>query len=226
MTLVIAHRGASAARPENTVEAFRHAVELGADGVELDLRCSADGELVVHHDALYPDGRAVSEVDMRDRPAGVCGLDDAIAACDGILMNLELKNTPGEPGYQSDDALADLLISLLPDPDRRKFLVSSFNLSTIDRVRHLDSEMPTAWLTFGGGLGTGDVFAIAVERGHGTIHPHDSQVSADYVDRAHAAGLKVNVWTVDDPERISELGRLGADGVVTNVPDVASRVLR
>ncbi len=66
--LVIAHRGASAARPENTLEAFRHAATLGADWVELDVRRTADDRLTVHHDAVLPDGRAIVHLAAGDLP--------------------------------------------------------------------------------------------------------------------------------------------------------------
>ncbi len=226
MTLVIAHRGASADRPENTVEAFRHAVELGADAVELDVRRSADSVLVVSHDGTYGDGRVVADTQFTDRPAGVCDLADAIAACGDRVVNVEIKNGPTEPGFEPDHAIADAVVGLLADVGpAEQFLVSSFNLDTIDRVRRLRDAPATAWLTIPSSLTPADVFAIAVERGHRTVHPENAQVDAAYLAAAHAADLAVNVWTVDDPDRIAELGAMGVDGVVTNVVDVARRAL-
>jgi glycerophosphoryl diester phosphodiesterase len=226
MTLVIAHRGASADRPENTVEAFRHAAELGADAVELDVRRSVDSVLVVSHDGTYGDGRVVTDTAFADRPAGVCDLAEAIAACDDLTVNVEIKNLPTDLGFEPDHAIADAVVELLiaAGPAER-FLVSSFNLETIDRVRMIPGAPPTAWLTYPSSLTPAEVFATAIEHGHRTVHPENAEVDASYVAAAHAVGLEVNVWTVDDPDRIAELGAMGVDGVVTNVVDVARRAL-
>jgi glycerophosphoryl diester phosphodiesterase len=224
MTLVIAHRGASAARPENTVEAFAHAVQLGADAVELDVRRSSDWVLVVSHDATYADGRVVCDVPFADRPEGVCGLTDAIGACAELIINVEIKNMPGDPGFEPDHAIADAVVEVLAGSADR-FVVSSFNLDTIDRVRGLPGAPPTALLTYSSSLDPATVFGLAVERGHRFVHPENGQVDEAYVVAAHEAGLAVNVWTVDDPSRIAELGSFGVDGIVTNVPDVARNAL-
>ena len=82
MPRVFAHRGASQRAPENTVEAFRLAAELGADGVELDVRRSADGALVVHHDPHLPDGRLIAATAFADLPASVPTLAAALDACE------------------------------------------------------------------------------------------------------------------------------------------------
>lgn len=226
MVMVIAHRGASASRPENTLEAFIHAVELGADAVELDVRRAADGHLVVCHDVHYPDGRLVSDLVFADRPAGVCDLADAIEACGELVVNVEIKNGPHEPGFVDHVTIADDVVALLEqlgEPDR--FLVSSFDALTLDRVRVRSGDLATAQLTVPSSWSVAEVLAHCVERGHSAVHPHVSQVDDDYVRAAHEAGLEVNVWTVDDPETIGELAELGVDGIVTNVVDVARRVV-
>ncbi|HUW01541.1 MAG TPA: glycerophosphodiester phosphodiesterase [Acidimicrobiales bacterium] len=226
MTLVIAHRGASAEKPENTVAAFARAVELGADAVELDVRHSSDSVLVVSHDATYGDGRAVCDVAFADRPDGVCGLIDAIGACADLIVNVEIKNMPGDAGFEPDHAIADAVVEVLSaiGPADR-FVVSSFNLDTIDRVRGLPGAPPTALLTYSSALDPATVFGLAIDRGHRFVHPENGQVDEAYVVAAHDAGLAVNVWTVDDPSRIAALGSFGVDGVVTNVPDVARTAL-
>ena len=226
MALVIAHRGASTARPENTVEAFAHAVDLGADAVELDVRSSSDSVLVVSHDATYADGRAVCDVAFAARPDGVCGLTEAIGACADLIVNVEIKNMPGGPGFEPDHAIAAAVVEVLAATGfTDRFVVSSFNLDTIDRVRLLPGAPPTALLTYSSALDPATVFGLAVDRGHRFVHPENGQVDAAYVVAAHEAGLAVNVWTVDDPVRIAELGAFGVDGVVTNVPDIARNAL-
>jgi len=225
MTTVIAHRGASRAAPENTLEAFRLARRQGADMVELDVRRTADGVLVVHHDAWLADGIPIVAVAAADLPPHIPGLADALAACEGMGVNLEIKNLPGEPDFDDGDAVALAVAAAVTDlglADR--ILVSSFNLRTVDTVHVSAPELATAWLL----VSVPDV-AETVERtarhGHRALHPHDALVDAALVDACHRAGLAVNVWTVDDPERIRALAAMGVDGICTNVPDVALAAL-
>lgn len=223
--LVYAHRGASSAAPENTLEAFRLARDLGADGVELDVRRSVDGLLVLHHDAVLPDGRIVASTASVDLPASVPTLADALDVCDGMIVNIEIKNLPHEPDFDGSCGLAHEVVALLVDRARRDtVLVSSFHLRTIDRVKALEPGIATGLLTFVDPLPSAAV-VLAAERGHDAIHPHVATVDREVVVAAHAAGLQVNAWTVDDPTHIADLADLGVDGVVTNVPDIARRVL-
>jgi glycerophosphoryl diester phosphodiesterase len=221
---VIAHRGASTRAPENTVAAFALARELGADWVELDVRLARDGVLVVHHDPRYVDGRAVCEVDAGDRPRHVPVLDAALDACEGMGVNVEIKNSPGEPGYDPHCRVVDLVVDLLRARRSPPILVSSFDAPTLTHLRELDLRIDTALLTF-----TLDdpaaVLAACVRAGHRALHPFDATVDQVLVRGAHDAGLEVNVWTVDDPARIAQLAALGVDGICTNVPDVAVAVL-
>jgi glycerophosphoryl diester phosphodiesterase len=73
--------------------------------------------------------------------------------------------------------------------------------------------------------GSAAVVTSLVEAGHVALHPHDAVVDATLVETCHAGGIEVNVWTVDDPERMRALADLGVDGICTNVPDVALGVL-
>lgn len=222
---VIAHRGASKAERENTVAAFRLAASMGADAVELDVRRSRDGVLVVYHDAHVPVAAglvAVSELDVADIPGHVPTLAAAIDACAGMWVNVEIKNDSGEPGFESDDAIAaDTVALLLQHSTPQRWVISSFRIETIDRARAASPAVRTAWLT---SLFPDDVIAQIVDRGHSAWHPKARLLDAAMVGRAHAVGLAVNAWTVDHPERLAELAAWGVDGVCTNVPDVAVRV--
>jgi len=223
---VYGHRGASADAPENTLEAFAMARAQGADGVELDVRRSADGDLVLHHDAALPDGRVVFETPTAALPASVPSLADALDECAGLVVNVEIKNSPFEPDHDPERGVADQVVDLLrARGGRDRVLVSSFDLATVDRVRACDPSVPTAFLTFVDPVGA-DAVALAADRGHAAIHPHEGTVDADFVALAHAAGLEVNVWTVDDPDRIRALADAGVDGIVTNVPARAVAALR
>lgn len=222
---VIAHRGASRARRENTLAAFEHARELGADMVELDVRRSADGRLVVHHDARLADGRALVELRRAELPDPVPELADALRACAGMAVNIEIKNAPGEPDHDPTGALARAVAELAARPEHaaQGLLVSSFDAMTLQVVRAVNPALPTAWLTFD----TDRAAALARCRadGHVAWHPFDATVDRAALAEAHAAGLAVNVWTVDDPDRMRALIELGVDGLCTNVPDVARAVV-
>jgi glycerophosphoryl diester phosphodiesterase len=227
VTLVYAHRGASAAEPENTVAAFRTAARMGADGVELDVRRTADGGAAVAHDAALADGRLIADVALADVPPEVPRLDEALDACAGLVVNVEVKNAPWDPDFDADEALAELVVRTLADRDGQdRVIVSSFGEGAVARIRALEPALPTALLT---AVLTDDqvdgLVAQVAAAGHVAVHPHHLTVTPHLLGRCRDAGLAVNTWTVDDPERIAALADLGVDGVVTNVPDVALRAL-
>lgn len=226
MTSVMAHRGASAAHPENTLAAFTGARDLGADWVELDVRRSADAALMVHHDAHLAGGAALVETDRDQIPAQVPDLAEALEACRPMGVNIEIKNGLPDPDFDETGRLvADLVVDLLEGRGRSdRVIVSSFHLPTIDRVRRRDPSIPTGWLLADRGA-VDELMARAADRGHAAVHPPESMVDAAFVDAAHRAALGVNVWTVDDPSRMAELVELGVDGIITNVPDLARRVV-
>jgi glycerophosphoryl diester phosphodiesterase len=225
VTSVIAHRGASRVERENTVAAFRRAAELGADMVELDVRRSADGVLVVQHDAHVDDGRAVSSIAATELPEWVPTLAAALEACAPMAVNIEIKNDPREPGFEADRALAaDVAALVVACGDTDRVLVSSFDQPTIDRLRAVaDPPIATAALVM---MPPADVVETLARGGHQALHPWWQAVDLALVDRCHAAGLAVNVWTCDDPEAMARLADWGVDGICTNVPDVAVAVLR
>jgi glycerophosphoryl diester phosphodiesterase len=225
VTQVIAHRGASAAATENTLPAFRLARELGSDWVELDARLSADGVVVVHHDAHLGDGRTLVQVRVEELPPSVPTLAEALEECEGMGVNIEIKNLPDDPDYDASHAVVDAVAGVVQaylGPSRA--LVSSFNMDSVDRLRSVDPSIPCAWLFFEM-TDPGSVVDRAVAHGMQAIHPYDRLVDGALVRRAHEAGLEVNVWTVDDAARMRELVNLGVDGICTNVPDVARSII-
>jgi glycerophosphoryl diester phosphodiesterase len=221
--LVIAHRGASAAFPENTIEAFLGAAEHGADWVELDVRRTADGVLVVHHDAHLPDGRAIVELTADELPASVPTLAAALDACAGMGVNIEIKNNHPDPDLDPDEWVAEQTVALLTERGGRdEVLISSFNPATLLRVRERGPHLATALLVI---EPDEDVVEVVIAAGHSALHPYDWFVDIELVTRCHAAGVAVNVWTVDDPERMAELLAHGVDGLCTNVPHIARGLL-
>ncbi|MCZ7524998.1 MAG: glycerophosphodiester phosphodiesterase [Acidimicrobiia bacterium] len=230
--LVLAHRGACREAPENTLEAFRIARAVGADGVELDVRRTAEGALVVHHDAEAVGLGALHERSLDELRAArpeIPTLEEALDELAGLLVNVEIKNLPGDADFDEHDGVARAVVELLHGRDGRdRVLVSSFNLGTVDRVHALGPEVATGWLTLLG-LDPLDAVPVAAGRGHRALHPDDRSlpgpVLGAVVERAHGLGLSVHVWTVDDPERVRELSAAGIDAVITNEPAGALRVL-
>jgi glycerophosphoryl diester phosphodiesterase len=231
MPAVWAHRGARTIAPENTLEAFARALEQGADGVELDVHRTGDGGLVVHHDATAPDLGVLATLPMeeiRARRPDIPTLDEVLDCCAGSLVNVEIKNMPGDDDFDESEQAAAAVIALLGERGRRDdVLVSSFHLPTIDRVHDLDATVRTGHLVFGDDLH--DALERCVERGHGALHPFvgfvGSDVAGALAERAHAFDVAVNVWTVNDESEIARLAAAGVDAVITDVPDVARSVL-
>ena len=219
----MAHRGASKAESENTVAAFRRAGTMGAHAVELDVRRSGDGALVVIHDSRLPDGRVVRTTPRADLPPTVPSLDAALDACASMWVNVEIKNDESDPDFDATDSIADETIAaLVARGEDDRWLVSSFRMETIDRCRAIAPSIATAWLTVDVPAGATDRL---VRHGHAALHPWVGIVTADLVERCHGAGLRVNPWTCDDPARMAELVAYGVDGICTNVPDVALEVV-
>ena len=217
--------------PENTLEAFVAAGALGADGVELDVHRTADGALVIHH----ADARGLGvlaerpEAEIRAGRPEIPTLEEALDACTGMLVNIEVKNLPGDADYDPDEGVAAAVVALLIRRDRRDdVLVSSFNLESVDRVRTIDRSIPTGFLTLVG-MDPVDGVDIAHAHGHGAVHPDVRALAGDAagstIARAHELGLAVNVWTVNDEDEMRRLAAAGVDAVITDVPDVARRVL-
>jgi glycerophosphoryl diester phosphodiesterase len=225
---VLAHRGASRAERENTVAAFERARQMGANGVELDVRRTADDALVVHHDARLGDGRPICEcsgVDLATNTptSHIPTLDQALDACAGMWVNIEIKNDENEPDYDPDDWVAEQTMALLErrgEPER--WLMSSFRLETIDRCHELAPHIRSAWLVTDV---PSNVVELLAQHGHVAVHPWFHFLTRDVIERCHRGGLIVNTWTCDDPHRMGELIEWGVDGICTNVPDIALAVI-
>jgi glycerophosphoryl diester phosphodiesterase len=221
MMLVLAHRGASVAAPENTPEAFALADSMGADGIELDVRRTSDGRLLVAHDPLDELAAGFGEF-----AATLPTLDQALDACgDRMLVNVEIKNWPDDAGFDPTMAMVEPIIATLRrrgDASRDRWLISSFSWDTLDACRLAAPEIATAWLV--SRVGPERIARIAAA-GHAAVHPWEPNVTAEFVEQCHHAGLAVNTWTCNDPQRLVELAELEVDGVCTDVPDVALAAL-
>lgn len=228
---ILGHRGASADFPENTLEAFRGAVEQRADGVELDVMRCASGELVVCHDewldrlaglrleVLTTPWHRLQTVDVGSRlgfaPARIPLLHDVFDALpERAFVNVEIKcETLDDHGLSV--AVGELLTSRKLN---ERVFVSSFNPLCLVRLAQSHPRLkrgllidpdkawaPQAWFWL-------PVTAMT------SVHPHYSQVSANRVNRWHAQGWEVAVWTVDDVTEAKRLRAMGVDWVITNRP--------
>ncbi len=224
MVQIVAHRGASRAARENTLEAFELARDFGADWVELDVRRTRDGVAVVHHDAHLQDGRRIGVISADDLPSYVPSLAEAFEVTEGMGVHIEIKNLPDDPDYDSDHLVADAVAGLIDaylGPERA--VVSSFNVDAVDAVRAVDSTIPTALLC--GIVQPSAAVERAVAHQMSYVHPFDAMCDSRFVRSAHEAGLAVNVWTINDPDRMQQLVEIGVDGLITDVPDVARVVV-
>lgn len=241
--LILAHRGLPGAdRPENTVAAIAAAFDSGADGVEVDLRLTADGVLAVSHD---PDlgrvtGRAASVAhspwsmlhDAAER-GGVrlARLEQVLLLAAGRRVVLELKKPPPAHAAEARTALAvaGQLRSLQRAGVPLDVTISSFSPTLAIAVRAL--------LPAGSGLRTallgrpfdrvGSVLRQAVDAGHDEVHPHVLPLLAETsaVAAAHACGVAVVPWTVNRRGDMRRLERLGVDALITDVPALARAAL-
>ncbi len=226
MTLVIAHRGASAVKQQNTLDAFRLAVEMGADWIELDVRRTRDDVLIISHDAHLPDGRFIVKHDYDELPDWLPTLVEALEACEGAKVNIEIKNEPDDPDYDAEHQISDAVVGLATayrDPD--DLLITSFNFDTVKRIHAINAAIPVGFVTGLDVLQLKMLFEHAAEVGMSAIVPCDGTVDRRFIDGAHLVGLKVFPWTVNDPERMRELIGAGIDGLITDTPDVAREVV-
>jgi glycerophosphoryl diester phosphodiesterase len=221
--LVLGHRGASAVAPENTVAAFTRARELGADGVELDVRRTADRVLVVHHDPEVRDVGLIASMTLADLRAArpdFATLAEALDACRGLVVNAEVKCLPWESDADTDGSVMRATIDAVRMHEGM-LVVSSFDLEAVDRARDLAPDIATAWLTYGQEVTA--AARVAAEHRHPWLNPDGGAAlvaGADGVAAAHHAGVLVGTWTVDDPVAARTLAGAGADIIITNVPDV------
>ena len=182
--------------------------------------------MVVHHDAELPDGRLIKDLTVAELPPEVPLLGAALDALDGLFVNIEIKNADVDPDHDPDECLAAAVASLVAERGLYdRVVVSSFAIATTDAVAEADPEIACGYLT-SPRWDQAAALQRAIDRGYAAFHPNHVSVNQALVDAAHEAGLQINVWTVDDPDRLRWLAGLGVDAVITNVPDAAIAALR
>lgn len=232
--ICFAHRGARAYAPENTLLAFAVAFDLGADAVECDVQTSRDGRAVIIHDGLVDrttNGTgAVAEMSFAELshldagrlprlPQRIPTLEetlDLVRDCDGAL-NLEIKGENVEQCLTTARRVVPIL-ETLDDTWRARLLASSFEHAALVELK---DRLP--WLRLGVLFGkewrNQDLVSVAKGLGAEAIHPAAQLLDQKLVERAHAAGLRVNVWTINALHEIRELVAWGVDGIFTDYPE-------
>jgi len=204
--LRLGHRGAPHLARENTLEAFRKALEAGLDGFELDVQFTRDGVLVVHHDFSL-DGVPLAQLSRRELPAYVPTLEEVLRAFPGAWINVELKSLPPETDGR-EEALARLLARY---PSGRLW-VSSFDPLALVRLRRLGV----------GPLGLlyerEEAEALAPCLGVEWLHPEASLLTEERV-RALKGRYRLLAWTVNERSRAQALARWGVDALVGDFPE-------
>ncbi len=238
---VVAHRGASALYPENTLRAYEGAIDAGADLVELDVRLTSDGVPVILHDldvSITTDGAGrVHELTLADikrldaskgqgERAEVPTLREALELLSGrVGVNVEIKNLPEEPAFDSpkEAAVEKTLATLHEVEFSGPVVVCSFNWLAIERVRELEPSVPTGFLTIAA-IDPWASLTYVKARGHSLALPHVAALEAaghEFVQAAHSDGIRIGTWTVDDAGMIERLFEMGVDALATNDPDTA-----
>jgi glycerophosphoryl diester phosphodiesterase len=214
-----AHRGSpdpAGGIRENTLEAFIRARLLGADGVELDVRRTRDGTLVVHHDPEIRGLGALHELVSDRLPGSVALLSAALDACDGLDVNIELKNLPGEAGFDDEEVMAREVADLVVATGREDSVVmSSFWPGSLDAVRERQPRLATGLLV-ASWFEPAACVPLAIEHGCRALHPHVSLLDESLMDGARDAGLAVSTWTVNRRSLIRSAMALGVDTVITD----------
>ncbi|MFH1524582.1 MAG: glycerophosphodiester phosphodiesterase family protein [Chloroflexota bacterium] len=237
--IVVAHRGDKTHAPENTLSAFKLAAEKGADAIEFDVKLTVDGQVIVLHDPTVDrttngNGKVfkLSLATLRDLDSGawfskqfrgekIPTLDEVFETVGKrIYMNVELTNysTP-------NDALVPKVVELVKKHGlESRVLFSSFFARNLRKARLLLPQVPRGLLTLSGLLGYwGRTFGWRGD--YAALNPYLTDVNAGLVSRVHAAGKRLNVWTVNVEADLKRMIGLGVDGIITDDPALALRLL-
>lgn len=236
MTKNFAHRGFSGKYPENTLLAFKKAIEFGVDGIEMDVHLTKDGEMVIIHDELV-DRTTNGHGFVKDFTYEELSKLDAsyifpevgfqkiptlreymeLVKDTGIITNIELKTGVFEyPGIEKK--VYDMIMEYgLKD----KMIISSFNHFSVMRMKAIDSEIKCGLLEESWLLNAADYVADA---GIECFHPYYKYLTKENVEKLKEKGLEINTWTVNTKEEIREMIERDVDSVIGNYPNLVREV--
>ena len=233
------HRGFSGKYPENTMLAFKKAVEAGADGIELDVHFSKDGELVIIHDEKidrtydstgFVRDYTLAELQSFDASAGFKGVYgvnriptlreyfEFVKPIDGFMTNIELKT--GVYEYPGIEKVVNEMIVEFGLEDRT--IISSFNHYSVMRFKAINPNIKCGFLEESWILEFGKY-----TKNHGIecIHPMHWTLTEETVGEMKENGIEINTWTVNDKDSVARLYKLGVDSVIGNYPDMTKKVI-
>ena len=239
MTKILAHRGASGVAPENTMVAFKKALDMGSHGLETDVQMTKDGVLILCHDETVDrttHGKGFIKdftlEELRKLDAGIKfseefkgeripTLEELLQLISGqdIILNLELKSGP----IFYPDIEAKVLEMLYKYNYIDNSVISSFNHYSLVEVRKLDSDIKIGVLYM---AGLYEPWKYAKDLGANAIHPYLYSVAPEIVLGAKLNGVPIAVFTVDEPSMIRKFVSADVEQIITNYPDVALKILK
>ena len=230
---VTAHRGYSAAYPENTIPAFKGAIQVGADWAELDVQQTADGEVIVMHDSnlkrttgLDKEVWQVTWDEIKDLDNGswfdkkyqtvrIPTLEEVLKVCRGkIHLNIEIK--PSGPDKDLEEQVAKLLKKYHM---RDTCVVSSLKYDSLRKIKEADDSIETAYIT---SVSYGNFTDLEYADGYSV---ESTLLSKSFVNKAQKAGKQIYVWTVNSEERLEKVVGMGIDNVITDDPVMAKELI-
>jgi glycerophosphoryl diester phosphodiesterase len=219
--LVIAHRGASSIELENTLAAFRAAAGQGADGVELDVHATVDGEIVVLHDPSIM-GLPIAQARMRDlsqlrllNGEPLPTLAQALETLDQLKVFVEVKVL--DPRW--DERLLEVIDQ---GPNPSGYAVHSFAFHVVRRLREKRPSLPTGVLSE---VETRNPRQTLGDAKAQTLWQETTTLDEALVKRVHDIGAEIIAWTVDNPSDMERLVKAGVDGICTNHPERARPIV-
>lgn len=214
----IGHRGAKGHVAENTLASFQKAIELGVNGIELDVYLSLDGKVMVIHDDTV-DRTTTAKGSVKDYTAkelkllGIPTLESVFELVNRkFFINVELKT------YETADKVAAIIEHYVSTKnwEYEHFIVSSFDWNALQQVHFLNDKIPIAVLT-NTDLDLAVAFAKFIKAY--SIHPYYHLLNAENVAQMQTKNFKVYPWTVNEPEDIIFVKSLQVDGIITDFPD-------
>ncbi len=244
---VISHRGANQVAPQNTLDAFKRAVQFKADGFETDVHMTSDGVPVLCHNyTVDKTSNGKGEIAKRSleqlrrldfgsyfhhsfKGTKMPTLEEFLTL--SRKANIKILNIEIKSPRNKDYTIADKVIEAVKSHGLfDNLLISSFDPDLLVYIKDIDENCKTGFLyspdkpiTYKRVLGHEIDFAKSI--GADAIHPHKMYVKKSLVDSAHENGIMVNPWTVNKEKDIKKLVELGVDGVITDVPNVAKKVI-
>ena len=235
----IAHRGFSAAYPENTLLSFDKALELGVTMLELDLQLTHDGQLVVLHDRTVDrttngSGEAsdLTLGEIKELDAGIwrgeAFAGHRIPTYREVIEDLQYPATlVTELKFAGNDGIRKVIDQIAESDVADRVVISSFDLDKLPEVRRQAPELPTTALLKTDESTVAERIELVRSLGCDTIGPRCSDTTRELVDAAHEAGLLVRAWGLgrDQGDEMRRMIQLGVDGMTTDCPDILQRIL-